>query len=142
MKKVISFATSFLLGFAFFVAGGAIASETEVPASETSQTAETSQDPVVEGTVEEQVTEVETSPTTGEASTSTDAHLTQETAEAASVSGGDVYCFQIGKATELDGDCFCVQDIVSTMAEVDCLIASGVVPASSYESYRQFVLGE
>jgi hypothetical protein len=113
MKKTISFATSFLLGFAFFVAGGALASETEIPATESEPVVETIEttEPAIENVSEE-------------------------------VPADLPYCFNVGKTSELNNDCFCVQDIVSSMAEVDCLIASGVVPASSYEAYRQLVLGE
>jgi hypothetical protein len=116
MKKVISFIASFFVGFAFFVAGGAVALESDLSAPGTSQSTETAE-------------------TLGESST--EAQLTQETTDAVSVSGGDVYCFQIGKATELDGDCFCVQGDVSSIEEVDCLIASGIVPAESYDDYRR-----
>jgi hypothetical protein len=121
MKKVISLATSFLLGFAFFAAGGAIASEVTGPTTESELIVE-----VVETT--------ETATETTEATTESPA----EEVPADQLP----YCFNVGKGSELNNDCFCVQDLVSTMAEVDCLIASGVVPASSYEAYRQFVLGE
>ena len=119
MKKIIGFATSFVLGFAFFVAGSATALEINDPSPQEAVVIESSPEPQVEATVE-------VSP--------------EEPVEESSE--GDVYCFQLGKSNELGGDCFCVQDNVSSMAEVDCLIASGIVPAESYETYRQFVLGE
>lgn len=122
MKKIISFATSFVLGFAFFIAGGAVASETTTP----SPAGVVEEVPSVSEVVEEVVVE-ETQPVNA---------ASEATAE-------DLpYCFNVGKGSESGNDCTCVQDLVSTMAEVDCLIASGVVPAESYESYRKFVLGE
>lgn len=126
MKKTISFATSFLLGFAFFVAGGALASETTTPSLEGIAVEETVNTPDVQEVVGEVAVE-ETQPV----------NATMEASVA------DVpYCFNVGKSSESSGDCTCVQDLVTTMEEVDCLIASGVVPASSYEAYRKLVLGE
>jgi hypothetical protein len=48
-------------------------------------------------------------------------------------------CQEVGKSSELDGDCYCVAGTVSDMKEVDCLIASGVVPADSYDAYRRML---
>ena len=130
MKKLVSIAGSFVLGFFFFAAGGAVAIETSGVLS---------QNDVVANTQESvSVTETYTNTETGGAENSS----APETSEPGPGTEGDVYCFQIGKATELDDDCFCVQDMVNTMEEVNCLIASGVVPASSYEIYRQIVFGE
>jgi hypothetical protein len=125
MKKVISLATSFLLGFAFFIAGGAVASETATPSPETVAAEEAANAPEVPEVVEEVAIE--------------EPQPVEATAEEAVA---DVpYCFNVGKGSESDGDCTCVQDVVSDMAEVDCLIASGVVPASDYEAYRKAILG-
>jgi hypothetical protein len=125
MKKVISLATSFLLGFALFIAGGAVASETTTPSPESVAVEEIVNSPEVPKVAEE-VAVKEAQP----------AEATTESTVA------DIpYCFNVGKGSESDGDCTCVQDVVSDMAEVDCLIASGIVPASDYEAYRENILG-
>lgn len=47
------------------------------------------------------------------------------------------FCFEVGKTSELGGDCFCVEGELTTIEELDCLVASRVVPASEYDSFRR-----
>ena len=127
MKKLISLIASFILGFAFFMGGAAVA----INATGTSSS---------EQSIEEQpASSEEPSPTSEEPSPTSEepTSSSEEPSSSGSSATGDTYCFNIGKDNELDGDCFCVQDEVSDMAEVDCLIASGIVPASSRASYLQ-----
>jgi hypothetical protein len=120
MKKALSLLASFVLGFAFFMGGAAVA----INASGTG--------------APDQLTEDQLSSSPTESSSSSDPQSTSEaTGSSVPNATGDTYCFNIGKDNELDGDCFCVQDEVSDMAEVDCLIASGIVPASSRDGYLQ-----
>ena len=113
MKKIVGFVASFILGFAFFVGGAAVAINASSPSSS-------------EQTTEEQTTSSEEQTSSSE-----------ETSSSGSAAAVETYCFNIGKDNELDGDCFCVQDEISDMAEVDCLIASGVIPGESRASYLQ-----
>jgi hypothetical protein len=114
MKKLISFATSFLLGFAFFVAGSATALEITDSNSQDVAVTESDTVPQAELVAETPVEEFVETPIKE-----------------------DVYCFQVGKSNELGGDCFCVQDVVSEIAEVDCLIASGIISIDLYDDYRR-----
>lgn len=50
---------------------------------------------------------------------------------------GSPFCFEVGKTSELGGDCFCVEGELTTIEELDCLVASRVVPASEYDSFRR-----
>lgn len=50
---------------------------------------------------------------------------------------GSPFCFEVGKTSELGGDCFCVEGDLTTIEELDCLVASRVVPASEYDSFRR-----
>jgi hypothetical protein len=113
MKKIISFISSFALGFFFFIAGGAVASETIDQAPEVEQVV------VIEETVDEPAQ-----------SSDPVENLPAETK--------DVYCFEIGHSVQ-SSDCFCVHEYVSSMAEADCLLASGIVTAADYEVYRQML---
>ena len=115
MKKPLSLIAAFVLGWAFFMGGAAVA----IDATGTSSG--------------EQTTGEQTS-SSGEQTSPT-----EETSASGSSSSGDTYCFNIGQYNELGGDCFCVQDEVSDMAEVDCLINSGIVPASSRENYIAYL---
>jgi hypothetical protein len=47
------------------------------------------------------------------------------------------FCFEVGKTSELGGDCFCVEGELTTIEELDCLVASRVVPANEYDSFRR-----
>jgi hypothetical protein len=125
MKKVISLATSFLLGFAFFIAGGAVASETTTPSPESV---------AVEAPAN--------APEGPEAAEEVTVEETQQVEPAVESTVADIpYCFNVGKGSESGGDCTCVQDAVSDIAEIDCLVASGIIPASDYEAYRKIILG-
>lgn len=50
---------------------------------------------------------------------------------------GSPFCFEVGKTSELGGDCFCVEGELTTIEELDCLVASRVVPANEYDSFRR-----
>jgi hypothetical protein len=52
------------------------------------------------------------------------------------------FCWDIGKTSESEGDCFCVEGQLDTLEELDCLIASGVIPESEYEKYRENILSK
>ena len=129
MKKVINLATSFVLGFMMFAAGGAIATEITTPPSEDQVVVEVVDEQVVDDSVTPEVPAEEVL----EVVETTEPESPQVTNE------NPVFCWNIGKGDELGGDCFCVEGSVTDMLEVDCLIASGIVPADSYDDYRRYL---
>jgi hypothetical protein len=141
VKKVINLATSFVLGFMMFAAGGAIATEITTPPSEDQVVVENQvvvEDQVVVEVVDEQVVDDSVTPEVPaeevlEVVETTEPESPQVTNE------NPVFCWNIGKGDELGGDCFCVEGSVTDMLEVDCLIASGIVPADSYDDYRRYL---
>ena len=129
MKKVINLATSFVFGFMMFAAGGAIATEITTPPSEDQVVVEIVDEQVVDDSVTPEVPTEEVL----EVVETTEPESPQVTNE------NPVFCWNIGKGDELGGDCFCVEGSVTDMLEVDCLIASGIVPADSYDDYRRYL---
>jgi hypothetical protein len=129
VKKVINLATSFVLGFMMFAAGGAIATEITTPPSEDQVVVEVVDEQVVDDSVTPEVPAEEVL----EVVETTEPESPQVTNE------NPVFCWNIGKGDELGGDCFCVEGSVTDMLEVDCLIASGIVPADSYDDYRRYL---
>lgn len=116
---------SFFLGFAFFIGGGAVATEVvDIPM------------PGIQQESEENSTEA---PSPGQDATN---ELSEEEARAIQeLIDNPVFCSDVGKPNELGNDCFCVEGDVSTMEEVDCLIASGIVDAAARADYEAYLSG-
>ena len=120
MKRFRGWVTSFVVGFALFIAGAAVANETDLGSSEevASASEETAQ-------VEEQVVEADEGSAAEGEPVEIDENLDSVSEEDTLVVGGDT-------PPEQDN---CVEGEVSNMQEVDCLIANGIVPASDRETY-------